>query len=335
MKKVGNLFNLAFTGENLYKAYLDARRGKRNRRACFEFEINLGANLAMIYDEINSSGYRPEPYFNFMVYEPKPRLIYAPAFRDIVLQHAIYRIIYPIFDRTFINTSFACRKGYGTHKASIYTQKALREYRSDLYSLKLDVRKFFYSIDRQILRKLIEKKIKDHRFIDIMMLFANIEEPLGIPIGNLLSQLYALIYLNPADHYIKRNLGVRHYVRYVDDMVLIGLTREQAINHRTLIIDFLKTKLHLDLSKSTIHRISRGVNFVGYRTWKTSRIIRKYSLYKFNRKLKAGEQQAVVSLLGHARNTESLPFMLNMIKNYHNYFNLPKYYKKFLEAKDV
>ena len=200
MKRTGNLFDAVFSEKNLYLAYLDARKGKRKKRPCFEFERCLGANLSAIYREINNRTYRPRPYFVFSVHEPKERLIHAPAFRDVVVQHAIYRMVYDIFNRTFVNTSFACRIGYGTHRASDYTQKALRHYDGNLYTLKLDVRKFFYSIDRNILRVLIEKKIKDKPLIDIMMMFAQKDGPLGIPIGNLLSQIYALIYLNPLDH---------------------------------------------------------------------------------------------------------------------------------------
>jgi len=327
MKRFGKLFEQAFSKENFYQAYLDARKGKRGKRACFEFEVSLGANLAALHEEVHAGSYQPQPYFTFMVYEPKPRVIYAPAFRDIVAQHAIYRLIYPIFDRSFIATSFACRKGYGTHKASDYTQGALQHYSGEAYVLKLDVRKFFYSIDRPILRRLIERKIKDQRLVKVMMLFADTGGPLGIPIGNLLSQLYALIYLNPLDHYIKRVLKVRHYVRYVDDMVLIGLSRDRALAYRDLIVEYLRNRLHLELSKSTIQRVKRGVNFVGYRTWKTRRIIRKYSLYKFGRKLRSGDRQAVVSLLGHAKGTDSLPFMLGMVKAAANFARLPKSYQ--------
>ena len=111
-----------------------------------------------------------------------------------------------------------------------------------------------------------------------MMLFAEKEEPFGIPIGNLLSQIYALIYLNPLDHFIKRVLKVKHYVRYVDDFILIGLTREKCLEYKKLTVNFLKNELGLVLSKFTIQKIKRGVNFVGYRTWKNRRLIRKYSL---------------------------------------------------------
>jgi hypothetical protein len=110
MKRIGKLFNKAFSEENLYKAYLDARKGKRKKCACFLFEKNLGANLEELYQKIHSNNYKPEPYFKFEVYEPKRRIIYAPAFKDIVVQHAIYRIIYSIFNKTFVNTSFCLQK---------------------------------------------------------------------------------------------------------------------------------------------------------------------------------------------------------------------------------
>ena len=314
MKRYGNLFRRIFSEENLYYAYLDARRGKRKKAACFEFEKNLGGNIAALFHEISQGRYSPRPYFKFRVYEPKERVVHAPSFRDIVVQHAIYRIVYDIFNRTFISTSFACRRGYGTHRASDYTQWALRQHGPDEYTLKLDIRKFFYSIDRDILRRQIERKIKDRRVVDIMMLFADMDEPIGIPIGNLLSQIYALIYLNPMDHFIKRVLKIKHYVRYVDDFILIGLTRAQCLEYRKILIAWLAENLRLALSKSTIQKVKKGLNFVGYRTWQSKRFIRKYSLYKFRRAVKAGKKDVVVSLFGHAKNTQSIPYMVYITK---------------------
>lgn len=324
MKRYGNLFEKAFSQENLYLAYLDARKGKRKKKACFEFETNLGANLVDLHNRLHNGTYKPDPYFQFTVFEPKERLIHAPSFRDIVIQHAVYRIIYDIFNKTFIDTSFACRVGYGTHKASDYTQQALRYYDADLYTLKLDIRKFFYSIDRQILSELIKLKIKDDKLHSIIMLFAGKDEPTGIPIGNLLSQTYALIYLNPLDHFVKRILKIKHYVRYVDDFILFGLTRYCCFDMRSIIISFLKDKLKLELSKSTIQKIKKGVNFVGYRTWQNKRFIRKHSLYKFSKSLKRGKQDSVVSILGHAKKTNSLPFLLRRIWEANKYVKTNK-----------
>jgi RNA-directed DNA polymerase len=295
-------------------AAMDARKGKRSRKACFEFDRALGANLEAIHRELHSGAYAPSKYFKFIVYEPKRRVIHAPAFRDTVVQHAIYRVIYGIFDRSFISTSFACRVGYGTHKAARYVRTAMQQHEGNEYTLKMDIRKFFYSINRAILRRLIERKIKDRRLVDVMMMFSAMESPVGIPIGNLLSQIYALIYMNPLDHFIKRVLKARHYVRYVDDFLLVGFTRPECLDLRDRIVAFLKDTLGLELSKSTIQKVRKGVNFCGYRTWRSKVFIRKHSLYKFRKSVRGEQQESAVSLLGHAKHTNSLGYMLKMIK---------------------
>lgn len=328
MKRQGHLFEQAFTVSALIQAYHDAAKSKRGRRACFAFERNLGTHINELYTELHNGTYKPKPYFVFTVHEPKTRVIFAPAFRDCVVQHAVYRVIAPIFDRSFIEQSFACRKGYGTHKAADYAQAALQVSARGSYTLKLDIRKFFYRIDRVILQRLIELKIKDKRMVAIMMSFTEHAEPVGIPIGNLLSQLYALIYLTPLDHFVKRELKVQRYCRYVDDFVLFGISREQALEYQQRIIVFIKDKLHLELSRSTIAPVSKGLNFVGYRTWASKRFIRRRSLYNFRQALKKDKIDSVTSILGHARNTHSLHYLINYtrINNHALYYQLPKIY---------
>lgn len=315
-KRIGMLYKKISSIDALYAAYLDARMGKRNKKATFVFEKNLGAELEKLSYELKTKTYAPRPYKKFYVFEPKKREINAPHFRDLVVQHAIYREIYDLFNNTFIDQSFACRKGKGTHSASAYTQQELKKYDSELYCLKLDVRKFFYRIDRDILKRLFEKKIKDKTFIDLMCEFAKMDTPIGIPIGNLLSQLYALIYLNKVDHFIKRDLHVKSYVRYVDDMVLIGLLFEQAKHYKVVIESFLKDELHLELSKWTISKIKKGVNFVGYRTWKTKKFVRKHSMIKFKKACKKENINAIASLLGHAKGTNTMPYFTRIIDQF-------------------
>ena len=329
MKRIGFLYDLAFTPEALLTAFHAAARHKHGKRACFKFEKHLASNLDALHQELADGTYMPRPYYSFMVYEPKPRRIFAPAFRDLVVQHAIYAVVGPIFDRTFIHQSFACRVGYGTHKAADYAQRALQRCPKDSYTLKLDIRKFFYRIDRTRLRRMIERKIKDRRFVDLMMQFADHGEPIGIPIGNLLSQLYALIYLNPLDHFIKRDLIVPLYCRYVDDFVLFGLEREELLYCQDKIIEFI-SRLGLELSKSTLAPITRGINFVGYRTWSSKRFIRRHSLYTFRKAVKRGDQEALASSLGHAAKTHSLQHMLRTLREkYRAYYRqLPKAYRR-------
>jgi len=329
MKRHGRLFDEIFTAENLYQGYLAARKKKRSSRACYLFEKALGDNIARLLDEVHGNLYQPSPYHTFQVYEPKPRLIHAPAFRDRVVQHAIYSHIYPTFNQSFLQDSYACRVGFGTHKASSCLQGAMRQCSPDDYFLQLDIRKFFYRIDRDILLTLLERKIKDTRLLDMMMLFAYGEGPIGIPIGNLLSQLYALVYLDPLDHFVKRELKAKHYLRYVDDFILIGYSRQECFALRAIIEEFLSDVLRLELSKSTIQKISKGINFVGYRTWRSRKLVRRHSLYKFRRAVKKNDVKAVVSLIGHAKHTESMPHLCDVLSK--SSINLPRKVSKKLK----
>jgi RNA-directed DNA polymerase len=314
MKRYGQLFERAFTREALLAAFHAAAKHKHARRACFAFERRLGANIDALHAELHSGTYAPRQYYTFMVYEPKPRTIHAPAFRDCVVQHAIYAVAGPIFDCTFIDQSFACRVGRGTHRAADYAQAALQRSAPGSVTLKLDIRKFFYRIDHAVLQRLLERKVRDRRMVALMMLFAPYGAPVGVPIGNLLSQLFALVYLNPLDQFIKRTLKVREYCRYVDDFVCFGLTPARARECRTEIVAFLRDELHLELSKSTLAPRRRGLNFVGYRTWASRRFIRRRSLFTFRRAVRTGHLTAVVSILGHARRTHSLQHLLRTTK---------------------
>lgn len=329
MKRVGKLFETAFTKEAIYQAWVDASKGKMRRHATHEFSKRLASNLDRLHHEIHGGTYRPKPYVAFQVMEPKPRTIYAPSFCDLVVQHAIYRVIYPIYNAGMIDQSFACRNGKGTHRAADYAQQALRRCAPDEFTLKLDIRRFFYRIDRAILRALLERKIKDQRFVDLMMSFAQYGqpvEPLGIPIGNLLSQLFALVYLTPLDHFIKRDLKCAKYCRYVDDFIVFGVSKARGVELLAEIKKFLREKLHLELSKHTLQSVKRGVNFVGYRTWRSRRFIRKHSMFKLSRSAKKDQLECVISILGHAVNTSSHTHLINSIKEKHHalYRRLPK-----------
>lgn len=334
MKRVGHLFEQAFTPEALYQAWLDASAGKRAKRATLAFGRNLSANLDALHTALHDGSYRPQPYQEFRVYEPKERIIFAPAFCDLVVQHAVYRLIYPIFNRTFIDQSFACRKGKGTHAAADYAQAALRSSAPDSYILQLDIRRFFYSIDRAVLRKQIERQIKDARFVNVMMQFADYGQPVGIPIGNLLSQTYALIYMNPLDHFIKRDLGAKRYCRYVDDFVIFGWSRERCLDALVRIETFIAEQLGLGLSRYSLHKVKRGLNFVGYRTWRSMRFVRKHSLFKVRQSAARGAVASVVSGLGHAANTASLRHLLRLLRDsYCDVFRaLPKVYQRSVAA---
>lgn len=309
-KRHGALFERMFTLDALYLAYLKARQRKRKKFTIAAFECNLGANLQRLHDELHSGTYQPRPYKTFEVFEPKRRVIYAPHFRDVVVQHAMYAVLYPIMDASFCCESWGCRVGKGTHGAADRAQRYLRASRPDSYILQLDVRKFFYRIDRDILAALWARKIKDQRVLTLLGAFASYPDATGIPIGNLLSQLGSLVYLNPLDHFIKRELGIARYVRYVDDFILFDLDREQAHQLRERIETWMTDHLRLELSKWSVHQVKRGINFVGFRAWRKTRFVRKHALGNFSRALRRGKTASVVSALGHARHTASFAHMV-------------------------
>jgi RNA-directed DNA polymerase len=301
----GNLFERVADLDALYAAYRTARKGKGRKRPIQDFEKDLGANLLRLERELKDGTYHPGPYHQFWVYEPKPRLISAPEFRDVVVQHAVYAIIYPIFDRTFCHDAYGCRVGKGHHRASDRVQHFLRGSHEGTYTLQMDIRKYFYRIDRKILMEQIERRIKDARLLRLIEAFARFDEPVGVPIGNLLSQLFSSVYLDDLDQMVKRELKISRYARYVDDSLIVGVTKARAHELLREIESWLKKHLHLELSRWTIAPIRRGVNFVGFRTWARLRFLRKHSLYNYSRKLRKGLVPNLVSILGNARHTAS------------------------------
>jgi retron-type reverse transcriptase len=330
MKRTGNLWPRMFTEASLYAAYNKASQGKRSHRACFEFARRLGSSLADLADELESGSYQPRPLNRFWVHDgAKPRLIEAPAFRDLVAQHAIYAAISPTFEDRYIDTNFACRVGKGSHAASEWLYAAMRRAPRTDWVLHVDVRKFFYSIDRQVLAGLLAKSIKCRRTLDLMMLFAQRPEPAGIPIGNLLSQTFANVYLNSLDHFCKRVLKATHYARYMDDSIMLAPDRATGLQWLEAIRQHLAT-LNLEISHHTLQPIKRGVDFVGYRTWRSGRFVRPSLISAIRQDARKGRIESLTSRMGHAMRTQSARYILNHLKdNHHALFDrLPQSHRR-------
>ena len=315
-KRHGNLYEQMFTLDALHAAYMRSRDRKRKKSAVRKFEQNLGANLQKLHDELQDGTYAPRPYKTFYVFEPKPRLIHAPHFRDVVVQQAMYAVLYPLVDSRLCFESYGCRKNKGTHRAADRAQQFLRESPPDSYLLQLDIRKFFYRIDRDTLLGQWRKIIKDKRVLHLLHEFSIYPADAGVPIGNLMSQIAALIYLNPLDHYIKRELKASRYVRYVDDFIVFGLTNPEALAMREQITDWLKANLGLELSRWTIQPVRRGLNFVGFRTWRKTRFVRKHSIYTFSRALRKCSIESIVSCIGHAQRSASHKHFMKRLREY-------------------
>jgi RNA-directed DNA polymerase len=329
MKRTGNLYQRICTPDVLLAAFNRASHHKRGHHACFEFARQLGSNIAALAQELGDGTYRPKPCNRFWVCDGrKPRLIEAPAFRDLVVQHAVYAVIAPILERRYIDSNFACRIGKGTHKAADYLQAAMRRAPRTAWVLHVDVRKFFYSIDRDVLAMLLERVIKCRATLDLLRLFAARPDPTGVPIGNLLSQTFANVYLNSLDQFCKRTLKVGDYARYMDDSIMLPPSRATGVLWLEAIRQHLAL-LGLEISHYSLHPIKRGANFVGFRTWATARFVRPHVIKSLRKDASKNKLSSVVSRLGHALHTCSFKPLINYLKDHHHalYLRLPQSYQ--------
>lgn len=330
MKRTGHLFDRICSTEALLAAWHQARRHKRSHRAAFCFSRNLGADIDRLQRELRTGTYQPAPLQRFWVTDcRKPRLIEAPAFRDLVVQHAVYAALQPLLERRYIDTSFACRPGKGTHQAADWLQAQMRRAPRGAWTLHVDVRRYFYSIDRDILRTLLERVIKCRRTIELALQFAQRPEPAGVPIGNLLSQTFSNLYLNSLDHYCKRALKVGAYARYVDDAVMIAPDR--ATGKRWLEgIRMHLGLLNLQVSHHSLQPLRRGVNWCGYRTWARARFVRPHLIASIRRDARRQRLEPIVSRLGHALRTASFrPILRHLREHHHDLFDrLPQGFRR-------
>ena len=325
MKRHGDLFPKIANEQSLLAAFRQASRRKRSHHACFNFQRNLGTNLARLEHELLTGTYRPHPCNRFWVNDGrKPRLIEAPAFRDLVVQHAAHAVVSPIFERRYIATSFACRPGYGTHAAPDWLQGVIRRAPRTSWLLHVDIRKFFYSLDRDVLEGLLRQAIKCEPTMRLLCQFAHRDEARGVPIGNLMSQTFANVYLNPLDQFCKRALHVANYGRYMDDSIMLAPSRAQGLSWLHEIERHLALQ-GLEISHSSLHPVPRGANFVGFRTWASARFVRPHVITALRVDARRGRLDGVVSRLGHARRTCSFQPLMSFMEEKHNemYRQLP------------
>lgn len=283
-----NLFDKVVDIDNIRLAYQKAvRGGNRYTSSHLRFKEHLEANLYKIQQELIKGTYKRGAYHNFYVREPKLRLISSLPFRDRVVQHCFNNVIEPIFESTFYPISYACRKNKGTHKGIKDVQAVIRRLSKlgNVYYLKMDFSKYFHSIDKTILFKEIEKKIKDKRVIEYLKAFDG-GTGKGIPIGNLLSQLFANIYGHIFDRFIKTKIKARYYFRYMDDTVIISNDLDDLKEIKKRVEKFASLFMKLKLSKWHINSISKPLNFLGYRVTQNYKLIRKDSVVRAKRKIK-------------------------------------------------
>ena len=270
-KTIRNQFDKYLTYEKLLEAHNSARRGKNRKPELIKFNLKQEEYIMWLYKQLKNGTYKHGGYVEFYVTEPKLRKIEKSRYIDrIVHTWLVNNFLIKGFVTQFIPTSFACLKGKGVHRAAFCVQDYMKKAKlkwNDYYILKTDVAHYFNSIDKRILINILKRKIKDDKLIWLIneILYAQKRDK-GIEIGNYTSQIFANIYLNEVDQYIKKELKVKYYVRYLDDSILIVQTKEEAKKLLKLIQKFLKEELELELNdKTQIFKGKQGVNFCGYK----------------------------------------------------------------------
>ncbi len=335
MKRLGILWERMISFESLVAAAQAAARGKRYKPGAARFLFHLEPELLRLQRELTTKAYRPGPYRVFTIYEGKTRQISAAPFRDRVVHHALTRVLEPIFERSFCFDSYACRKGKGTHAAVDRCQAFARRYK---YVLKADVRRFFPSIDHQILKTLIARKIKDPDVLWLTGLiidhsnpqqpalmwfpgddlFTPIERSKGLPLGNQTSQFFANVYLDPLDHYVTDRLRLS-YVRYVDDFLIFADDKRRLHEVRREVERFLEAlRLQIHPNKSVVFPCEEGLRFLGYRVFPTHRLLAQENVRRFRRRMGWMQREfargrigfetirpRIMSWIGHARHANT------------------------------
>jgi RNA-directed DNA polymerase len=292
--------------DNLFLAYRRASKGKRGQANVAAFELRLEDNLLRLQEQLQAGSYRPGAYTSFYIHEPKRRLISAAPFRDRVVHHALCNLIEPVFERTFISDSYANRAGKGTHRALDRAQGFSRRF---AYVMSLDIRQFFPSLDHAILREIIARQVEDPRVLQLVDLIlecgsgvlSEVYEmvyfpgddllaalrPRGLPIGNLTSQFWANVYLNPFDHFVKRQLRAKGYLRYVDDLLFFADSKAALWNWKAAIEQRL-AQMRLVVHPGAHPRpVGEGFPFLGFTIFPQKRHLKRRKGLYYKRKLRA------------------------------------------------
>ena len=328
--QLAHTYDDIISAENLLAAWREFLSGKRKKVDVRKFQYNLSDNVQALHDDLVSLTYCHGRYYAFNISDPKPRNIHKASVRDRLLHHALYRTLYPFFDRTFIPDSYSCRVWKGTHKAmsrfKSFAYKVSKNNTRTCWVLKCDIRKFFASIDHQPLFAILEKYISDQNILwllhqvvgsfssqnNILTFLRKSECSSGLPLGNLTSQLLVNIYMNEFDQYVKHKLKVKHYVRYADDFVLMSHDKselEKTLRYiEVFLCDQLKLQLHPD--KVSITTVASGIDFLGWVHFPNHRVLRTATKRRMLRRTHGLQKedavvQSYLGLLSHG-NAEKL-----------------------------
>ena len=312
-------YNDIISIKNLCDAWREFLRGKKTKPDVAAFSLNLSRNVFWLHEELRTKTYRHGAYEAFSISDPKPRSIHKATVRDRLLHHAIYRVLYPHFDRKFIYDSYSCRHLKGTHRAlnrfGEFARRASHNHSRTCWVLKCDVRKFFASIDQTILMDIFRRHMSDTDTVwligEIVRSFQSTGPGKGLPLGNLTSQLLVNIYMNEFDQFVKHGLKQKFYIRYADDFVIMHEDRGVLMELLPKIHDFLHHRLKLTLhpDKIFIQTAASGVDFLGWVHFPHHRVLRTVTKKRMFKKIRESEQkpetvQSYLGLLTHGDSWE-------------------------------
>lgn len=306
------------SAENLFQAWNEFKKGKRKRLDVQLFERNLENNLFSLYKNLRNKTYKHGEYYSFYVQDPKQRHIHKAEVTDRVIHHLLYKYLYKVFDKIFIYDSYSCRLDKGTHRGvkrlDKFTKAVSKNYTKSCWALKLDIKKFFANVDHKILLNLLERKIQDDNMLWLLSEVIDsfqVKQGKGIPLGNLTSQIFANIYLNELDQFVKHNLRIKYYLRYADDFIILD-SDKKVYRYTDPITKFLKDELDLELhpDKIILRRLNWGIDFLGYIVFPHYILPRTKTRRRIFKKLKEKRNtqnfnQSFQSYLGYLKHSNS------------------------------
>src|SRR3989338_386048 len=288
--------------ENLLEAWKEFIIGKRSRKDVQEFERDLMTNVIQLHNDLVTMSYGHHGYEAFKISDPKPRNIHKASVRDRVLHRALYRVLYPFFDRTFISDSYSCRYNKATYKAIDKFRKFFfqvsKNDKKTVWVLKCDIRKFFASVNHDTLKAILKNYISDDKILFLLWVIIDsfsVRAGIGLPLGNLTSQLFVNIYMNEFDQFMKHKLKAKYYIRYADDFVILSDSKTSLINLIKQIREFLQESLKLKLhpKKISISTIASGVDFLGWVHFPDYRVLRTTTKKRMFRNIKKNANLAI------------------------------------------
>ncbi len=318
--------------DNILEAWREFKRGKSKKKDVQIFEMHVMDNLIALHHDLKSEDYTHGPYEHFVINDPKRRDIHKASVRDRVLHHAIYRKLYPFFDKTFIADSYSCRNGKGTHKAidryEVFARKVSKNYTKQAFVLKCDIRKFFASVDQNILLEILDIYIVDKKIVKLLTAivksFYSTESGKGLPLGNLTSQLFVNIYMKVFDYYVKHVLKVKYYLRYADDFVIFVESKEELMEVCQKCEAFLTHKLALTIhpDKVFVKTVYAGLDFLGWVHFPYHRVLRASTKRRVIRKVNEKNVESYIGLLRYGNGYRLHNKICNKVRNivvYSNY----------------